>query len=97
MQPIAFLTYCLWPCELTAHDLSHIRQQGTFVVDQGFGVGGRGAWCVRGGTIRAIYTRKCGTSSHDPLPATAHKPLNGAGSTKQFQRTNELSPSNKQC
>ena len=27
----------------TAHDLSRIRQQETFVVDQGFGVGGRGA------------------------------------------------------
>ena len=43
MQPIAFLTYCPCSFEHPAHDLSRICQQETFVVDQGFGVGGRGA------------------------------------------------------
>ena len=38
MLPIAFLTYCPWPFEHTAHDLSRIRQQETFVVDQGLGL-----------------------------------------------------------
>ena len=55
MLPIAFLTYCPWPFEHTAHDLSRIRQQETFVVDQSFGVGGTGARCG-GAPLGAVYT-----------------------------------------
>ena len=55
MLPIAFLTYCPWPFEHTAHDLSRIRQQETFVVDQSFGVGGTGARC--GGAPQVPFTQ----------------------------------------
>ena len=54
MLPIAFLTYCPWPFEHTAHDL-RIRQQKTFVVDQSFGVGGTGARC--GGAPQVPFTQ----------------------------------------
>ena len=55
MLPIAFLTYCPWPFEHTAHDLWRIRQQETFVVDQSFGVGGTGARC--GGAPEVPFTQ----------------------------------------
>ena len=55
MLPIAFLTYCPWPFEHTAHDLWRIRQQETFVVDQSFGVGGTGARC--GGAPQVPFTQ----------------------------------------
>ena len=53
--PIAFLTYCPWPFEHTAHDLWRIRQQETFVVDQSFGIGGTGARC--GGAPEVPFTQ----------------------------------------
>ena len=69
MQLTAFLivnqTYCASHSDHTMHFLSRIRQQETFVVDQGFGVGGRG---FHPGKLKHIQANSSKFQAHPGKP-----------------------------